>query len=76
MIKIEKNNRLRTINKDKKSIYFFSGPMLFDRRDQCASFEPLFIYFGPGPPPAGQPELTGLVVGSPNSYKNMVQNNP
>ena len=55
---------------------FLSGPILFDRRHQCASFEPLVIYFGPGPLIASQPELTGLVVDGPKSYKNMVQNNP
>ena len=50
--------------------------MLFDSRDHCASFEPLVGHFGKGPPPTGQPELTGLVVGGPKSYENMVKNNP
>ena len=46
--------------------------MLVDRRDQCASFEPLVIYFGPGPPPAGQPELTELVVGGPKTWSKTI----
>ena len=43
-----------------------------DRRDQCASFEPLVIYFDPGPPPAGQPELTELVVGGPKTCSKTI----
>ena len=50
------------MNKGKDSIYSFQQLVLLDRRDQCASVEPLVVYFGIGPPPAGQPGLSGLVV--------------
>ena len=63
---------IRTSN----SIYFFQGPMPLDSRDQCASFEPLVDHFGKGPSTAGQPGLSGLVVGGPKTYNTMVKNNP
>ena len=50
--------------------------MPLDRRDQCASFEPLVIYFGKGSHRAGQPGLPGLVVGGPKTYDTMVESNP
>ena len=37
--------------------------MPLDSRDQCALFEPLVDHSGKGPSTAGQPGLSGLVVG-------------
>ena len=42
--------------------------MPLDKRDQCASFEPLVVYFGKGPPTHDQPGLSGLVVGGQQIY--------
>ena len=50
--------------------------MSFNRRDQCASFEPLVVYFGKGPLTAGQSGLSALVVDGPKTYDTMVQDNP
>ena len=50
--------------------------MPLNRRDQCASCEPLVNHFGKGPPTAGQPGLSVLVVGGPKTYDTMVQDNP
>ena len=41
--------------------------MPLDRRDQCASFEPLIVHFGKGPLTAGQPGLSALVVDGPKT---------
>ena len=54
----------------------FQGPTSLDRRDQWASFEPLVDRFRKGPPTAGQPRLSGLVVAGPKTYNTMVQDNP
>ena len=50
--------------------------MLLDRRDQCASFEPLVVHFGSGPLTAGQSGLSALVVDGPKTDDTMVQDNP
>ena len=44
--------------------------------DQPASFELLVNFFGRGPPTAGQPGTSALMVGGPKSYNTMVQDNP
>ena len=49
-------------------MYFFKGPTIPNRRDQCASVEPLVDYFGPVLRPHGQPGLSGLVVGGQEMY--------
>ena len=50
--------------------------MPLDRRDQCASFDPLVNHYGKGPLTAVQPRLSGLVVDGPKTYDTMVQDNP
>ena len=50
--------------------------MPLDKRDQCASFEPLVVYFGKGPLTAGQSGLSALVVDGQKTYDTMVQDNP
>ena len=58
------------------SVYDFKGTMPLDRRDNYACFEPLVTDIGKGPPTAGQPGLSGLVVGGPKIYDTMVLDNP
>ena len=50
--------------------------MPLDKRDQCASFEPLVVHFGTVPLTAGQSGLSALVVDGPKTDDTMVQNNP
>ena len=76
MIKIEIIIGYAPKIKTKISIYFFKGPTIPNRRDQCASFEPLVDYFGPGPPTHDQPRLSGLVVGVQTMYNNHAQADP
>ena len=49
--------------------------MPLNREDPYAYFEPLVGHFGKGPPPDGQPGLSGLVVGSLKTYDTMVKKN-
>ena len=52
---------------------FFQEQIILNGEDQCVFFGPLVDTFGSGQPPAGQPELTGLVVGSQKNYYTMVR---
>ena len=50
--------------------------MPLDKRDQCASFEPLVVHFNKGPLTAGQSGLSALVVDGLKTDDTMVQDNP
>ena len=50
--------------------------MPLDKRDQCASFEPLVVHFNKGPLTAGQSGLSALVVDGLKTNDTMVQENP
>ena len=50
--------------------------MPLDKRDQCASFEPLVVHFGKVPLTVGQSGLSALVVDGLKTDDTMVQDNP
>ena len=57
-------------------MYVFQGPRPLDKRDQCASFEPLVVQFGKAALTAGQSGLSALGVAGSKTYDTMVQDNP